>query len=208
MKLFFSADSWMYRLLGRVVDLFVLNILFILTSLPIVTIGVSLTALYTVTLKIVQDEDSSVISAYFKAFGENFKRGLILSLIFIALGSALTFSFLTLPSLNGISFIIGLFGSVLLLLLLGIEFIYLFPYTARYNDHLVNALKVSIQIPLLNLKTTFILLGLLLAIGLFATFSNVTFALVTFLLLILGFSGVAVIISYFTLNVFQKYENE
>lgn len=207
MKLFFSPDSWMYRLLGRIMDLFFLNLLFLVTSLPVVTIGISLTALYTVTLKIVQEEDSSIVKAYLKAFKSNFKRGLILSLIMIVMFSLLIISFGFLRFLKGFSIVIGIFGCALLALLLVIQFIYLFPYTARYEDSLSNSLRVSVQVALLNLKKTFLLIGIIVALGLLATWGNVMFALMGLLFFSIGFSGISLVISAITLPTFQKYEH-
>ena len=74
MELIFNQDGWLYRGLNRLWDLIVLNILFFLTSIPIVTVGASLSALYTVTLKGVRKEDSYIVRSYFAAFRENFKK--------------------------------------------------------------------------------------------------------------------------------------
>ena len=58
-----------------------MNIYFVLTSIPIVTIGASFTALYTVTNKMVNDDEGPVKDEYFKAFKSNFKQSTIIWLI-------------------------------------------------------------------------------------------------------------------------------
>ncbi len=76
------------NLFNRFGDLFVLNVYFFVTCLPIVTIGTSFTALYTVTNKMVKNEDGPLTKEYFKAFKANLKQGIILwlfDLLYIAL---------------------------------------------------------------------------------------------------------------------------
>mgnify|MGYP002982023001 CR=1 FL=1 len=47
----FGIDSKLYEFLSKIADLIIVNLLFIICSLPIVTIGASTTALYGVTKK-------------------------------------------------------------------------------------------------------------------------------------------------------------
>ena len=60
MSKLFRMDSPLMRFLTKIADLMVLNILFCVTSIPLITIGASWTALYSVTLKMVRDEEGSV----------------------------------------------------------------------------------------------------------------------------------------------------
>ena len=46
---FFNYDSPIMQFLTRLTDLFILNFLFLICSIPIITIGASATALYSVT---------------------------------------------------------------------------------------------------------------------------------------------------------------
>ena len=69
---FFSLDSPLMRFLSRLSDIFILNVLFLLCCIPVVTIGASATALYTVTLKMARNEESYITKGFFKAFKSNF----------------------------------------------------------------------------------------------------------------------------------------
>lgn len=60
------------NLFSRIVDLLLLNFLFVITSLPVLTLGASLTALFSVSLKLVRNEESYVSRDYFRAFKKNF----------------------------------------------------------------------------------------------------------------------------------------
>ena len=73
----FDTDNIVWRFLGRVADLVILNFLFLLCSIPIVTIGASWTALYSVTLKAVKNEESYIAKGFLEGFKENFKQSTI-----------------------------------------------------------------------------------------------------------------------------------
>lgn len=57
---FFSLDSKFSQIMGRVFDLMMLNIIFLIMCIPIVTIGANFTAMYYVTLKMIKNEETSV----------------------------------------------------------------------------------------------------------------------------------------------------
>ena len=69
---FMNFDGRFSRILNRMTELVLLNFIFILTCLPVLTIGASVAALYSVTLKMARNEEGYVIRGYFKGFAENF----------------------------------------------------------------------------------------------------------------------------------------
>ena len=56
-----SYDNKVMEFLGRVFDLMLLNVIFLVSCIPVFTIGTSITAMYTVTMKMTKDEGSSII---------------------------------------------------------------------------------------------------------------------------------------------------
>lgn len=90
-KIMFQSDNLLSRVLTKVFDLCLLNILFLITSLPIFTIGVSLSALYTVTLAMSKNEESPVFKMYFRMWKQNFKKGMIAGLILLGIVALLIF---------------------------------------------------------------------------------------------------------------------
>ena len=66
---FFVIDSPVMRFLGRIGDIIILNLIFVVTALPVVTVGMALSALYTVAMKLARGEDPSVLREYIRAFG-------------------------------------------------------------------------------------------------------------------------------------------
>ncbi|MFQ9510793.1 MAG: DUF624 domain-containing protein, partial [Lachnospiraceae bacterium] len=53
----FNLDNPVWRFIGKLVDVALLNLLWIICCIPIVTIGPATTAMYYVTLKLVRDEE-------------------------------------------------------------------------------------------------------------------------------------------------------
>ena len=52
-------DNGVTRFLGKVADFMFLNLLWIVCSIPIITIGASTTAMYSVMLKLVKNEEAT-----------------------------------------------------------------------------------------------------------------------------------------------------
>jgi uncharacterized membrane protein YesL len=87
---YFSYDSKFSQVLIKLSYSCWLNVLWMLCSLPVFTIGASTTALYSVTLKIADDSDSNITKQFFKSFKENFAQATRLWLIMLAAGIFLT----------------------------------------------------------------------------------------------------------------------
>ena len=67
MNRIFDMDNPLWRFLGKLADLMILNILFLLCSIPIFTIGASLTGVYYVCLKIKEQEEGYIVRNFFKS---------------------------------------------------------------------------------------------------------------------------------------------
>lgn len=142
MAKFFSFDSKTAQLLSRIWDLLLLNLLFLLGSLPVVTFGASATAAYSVMLKIIEDREVGIISDYFLAFKANLRQGLILSVAFIFLTAAVAVDFILFEVISGNPIIFLILGILSLVLFL-VHFFFVFALAARYRNsifrHLTNS---------------------------------------------------------------------
>ena len=83
---FFSYESKFSQLLMKLCYACYLNLLWLLCSLPVFTIGASTTALYYASLKVVRGEESYVGRLFFRAFRENFRQATVLWLILLGIG--------------------------------------------------------------------------------------------------------------------------
>ncbi|MEI3187490.1 MAG: YesL family protein [Lachnospiraceae bacterium] len=82
----FNYDNPVWRFIGKFFDILILNILWMVCSIPIFTIGASTTAVYYVTLKLVRDEEGSTVKAFFKSFRENFKQATAIWIVLLITG--------------------------------------------------------------------------------------------------------------------------
>ena len=143
-------------------DLMALNILWFVCSLPIITIGPSTNALFTVTLKLAEDQSSSVLKTFFKAFKENFKQSL-------AVGAFSVFEIIVLYA--DVNFILAVEGGIqklyivvacILLAVLLTTISYLNALIAKFNNtlkgHIINALKLAFVNPIQTILMWLILL--------------------------------------------------
>lgn len=75
-----------FEFLKKMIWVFFVNIIFIVTSLPVITIGASATAMYTILQKLIQEREFSLFKDYFSSFKRNFVRSTVYWIICLVLG--------------------------------------------------------------------------------------------------------------------------
>lgn len=83
---FLQNDTFLTRILSRLIDCILLSILWFLTSIPLVTIGASTTAAYSVALELAFGERPAIVPGYFVSFKKNFLRSTAVFVILTAVG--------------------------------------------------------------------------------------------------------------------------
>ncbi len=86
---FFSLDSPLMNILGKMADLMWLNILTMICCIPVFTAGAALTALNYMALKIVRNEECYITKGYFKSFKENFKQATAIWFLVLLVGAVI-----------------------------------------------------------------------------------------------------------------------
>lgn len=202
---FFNYDNPVWRFIGKFFDVMVLNILWVICSIPVVTIGASTTAVYYVTLKLARDEEGSTVKSFFKSFKENFKQATAIWLILLAAGMVTGFDlyfFLVLRTEN------STFRTMMVALFLGFGIVYLgislfvFPLQARFYNPVK---KTFLNAFFMSIRHFFLTLGMLaidIAIPALALFVVPMLQAVLFLF---GFPLIAFANSYMLVGIFDKY---
>lgn len=142
MEHFFSTDSKLFHLLGRVADLILLNFLFLITSIPVVTIGASCTALYSVTMHMADNTESYITRSYFLAWKNNFKTSTVVwsaALLLLILCKANLSILPALPS-GPLAMLLLCFQLLFLFILCGI-LLYLFCLLSAFENTLRNTVR-------------------------------------------------------------------
>jgi uncharacterized membrane protein YesL len=190
MRKLFDINNPVMRLLARVVDLIILNTLFILTSLGIVTIGASFCALQTSIQKLLRHTSGSLVRDYFRIFRENFKNATIAWLGILALALILFLDFRLIGRLPIVAeFFMGA-AAIILSIVTGVVAVYIFALIGRYE----NPLKTSLRnIAVLSLQNLFQTLFLLVYNGFIIYFTFTSPAALLTMIYILTFGGFAFI---------------
>ena len=131
MKLNLNAPF--FQFINTAFDFVILNICFILTCLPVFTIGAALTALYTVTMAEAEDKGLPFTKTYFHTFTRCFIRSSLLFAGCICIGALLLFCLFFWLSFESLLALIPSVLSLAALIALVICLIYLFPLLARYE---------------------------------------------------------------------------
>lgn len=146
------------RILTRIFDLILLNILWLLTSIPVVTLGAATAALYSVLLSAAEKKEGYIVRDYWKAFRRNFKQSTIVWLFLLFLGVCLWFDLMLVYTLPGILRQIGavILGAVFIFYLM--ECIFVFPLIAKFENSTGNMIKNALLIPVSRLPYALMIL--------------------------------------------------
>lgn len=194
------------RFLNKMTDLFVLNLLFLICCIPIVTIGPALTAMHYVNLKSVRYGDGYVVKRFFQAFRQNFLQSAIAGGVMLFLGIIFWMD---------ISFWLrsgsGMFSSVMLMVsacfafIVAIVAMWIFPIIAKTENTLLQHIKNAAAMAVGHFfPYTIICIGLQ-AVAAYLMSTNLVADL---LMLLIGFAFVSYIQAFFFYKVFAKYLKE
>ena len=153
---FFSLDSKFSQIMGRVFDLMMLNIIFLIMCIPIVTIGANFTAMYYVTLKMIKNEETYIFRTYWKSFRENFKQATAIWLILLAVLIVLILDLLLVMRMPGtITYLRFVF--LVLIFFEAMVLSYVFPVLSRFDNTVKNTIKNSILMAIRHLPYTILM---------------------------------------------------
>ncbi len=203
---FFVIDSPVMRFLGRIGDIIILNLIFVVTALPVVTVGMALSALYTVAMKLARGEDPSVLREYIRAFWRNRKPATICWLIMAAAGALIFLDFRLAGAFGGTLYTVV---RLLLAMIFGVwmlTFLYLFPYIARFENTVFHSVKNALFLSAAHLPSTVMMLVISIGLAVITLFTSRTFVIGTIWWFFAGFAAAAYTQSFLFCRIFSKYE--
>ena len=197
----FSFNSWLSRFLYLVADIVLLHILWIICSLPIVTIGASTTALYSSCMKRIRRDEGYITGNFFRAFKSNFRQSTLIWLLLLAVGGILYMDLWIGLSVEGVLGKIMLVSCSMLLIPFFCAVLYIFPVQAKFENRILDNLKNAFLMSLSNFQWTLFLAFIL------ATFVLLTLVFPPFmgLMLIAGAGIFGYLTSCVFVYVFRKY---
>lgn len=199
-------NSPVINFLNKMTDLLLLNFLFILFSLPIVTIGASLTAMYHVNLRSIRYGDGYIVKEFFKSFCRNLKQGTAAWILTVILEVLFYFdiTFWQKHDFGKLSTYMTVV-SVFFAFITGIIVIWLFPVIAKMDDKFGRQVKNAALMALgYFFPYTIVCAGITFGVA-YLIYRN-TAAL--FIMFLIGFSLVTYVMSFFFYRVFAKLIDE
>lgn len=166
MSSFFSQEKGWVRCVNKVVDCICLNFIFLITCIPIFTIGTAFTALYYTVQKTIKNDRGYIGAEYWNAFKTNFKQSTLLWLVLLLISAIMAVDIWILYSVHQTGASLGK-AYIFFVVLLAIEVLwmgYVFPYIARFQNTTKEILRNVTVMAILNLPKT-ILSFINLAIG-------------------------------------------
>lgn len=151
-----------------VFDLMMLNVMWFICSLLVVTMGAATTAMNYTCIKMQRDEGDSIVRMFFRSFGRNIRQALVLwtgmLCIFILLFTGLVHLSAYEGALSQLLWVVV----ILILLVWVVLFTYLFMVLCRFENTIRNTIVNSVYLILTHLKETFkmLIIDLMLLIAL------------------------------------------
>ncbi len=184
---FFNMDNGFFTVLGKLVDMVIISIIWLLLCIPIVTIGPATTSLYYAVVKVIRRERGYLFREFFRSFKTNFKSGLISGILLTLLFVVLIFDRRFASGLSGNQgFILMSIFNAMLFLLVCVT-IYIFPLLSRFSMGIKQLFKTALFMAMKHLPTT-ILLVIITAVFVLGTYAILPLFLITPALCILLWS--------------------
>lgn len=186
-------------------DLMVVNWLWVLCCLPLITIGPATCGLYSVTLKLAREEPVNPAKDFFQSLKQNFKAGLVLELaavlpLAVAVGD-LWFALQQEGFMKSLYFALAVLAAMLFLCLIGYCFALQAMFSNTIKQQILNSFKLALVAPG---RTILIWLILLLPVIAALTMAPAVLQVIGFLYLVMGFSGPAYGASRILRNIFDR----
>lgn len=158
----FNFENPFWQFMGKLGDVMVLNLLWVVCSLPVITAGAATAAIYDVLLRIAREEDGHTVRRFFTAFRKNFAQATGIWMIFLAVGGLLVLDYrfyLLWPEKA------SPFGFGLMVMMMGASFLFLFvllyafPLQARFENPVMRTLKNALVMSFAHLPYTMLMIG-------------------------------------------------
>lgn len=201
---FFSLDSKFMQALSRVADLILLNLFFLVTCIPIFTIGAASSALYSVAFRLGTDREDGVFRRYFRAFRENFRQGTGLFLLLLLPVLLLLFAFFFYAAQDGTIHWLSYVCMMMLVVLVLISG-YVFPLQSQFQNIVKQTLKNALLMSIAYLPRSIAVAAINVLPWALFYYATPFFFQMSIVWILLYFSGAAYINAQILRKVFAPY---
>lgn len=195
----FSLDSPAVSVLDQIADVLAAGFLWLLCSIPVITIGPASAALYYTIVKVARRKRETVSKAFFHSFKSNLKQGVGMTVLYLIYGAFLA----VYAGLAGYGELwqknpyLVIAGGIILVAPFVFTVLYIFPVLSRFEGGMIRQLQYAVHMSVGHLFSTLVLL---------AAFAAVCLAIYLFPLLMAILPGIyAYAASFLIERIFRKY---
>ena len=151
MDKFFDSDNPVMRFLSRLVDLAVLNILTVCTSLLVVTAGGAMAAMNNVLLHLVRKDETYVTKMFWTSFKKNFRQGIPEGLIVLAVAGITAVDLMAMRGSESRIATLMMIVITIIAVFIFVTCIYMFALQSRYENTVIGTITNAVKLNLGNL---------------------------------------------------------
>lgn len=208
MRDFFNFDGPFFTLITRLGDLIILNVLWLICCLPVITVGAATTALYFETMKLAENNEGYVVKNYFRSFKQNFLQSTIIWVILffsgVIIGYGLRTIFTVDFNLNSMEQLLLLSLLFMISLIYILIFVYIFPLQSKFENKIKYTFKNALILSIRHLPMT----AIIIASYALAIFCFYKFSILFPVFLFIGVAAIAFGQSFLFNKIFNIYINK
>jgi uncharacterized membrane protein YesL len=141
-----------------------LNLCWLIGSIPIITAGTSTITAFNIALKMVDNEEGYIMKQFFKEYRKNLKQGIALEIITLVCAYVIWMDFQLFNVIEGNPMILLIIGIVSCFIFV-CSLIYAYPQAARYVNTVPNMLRNSFRISMRHcVKTLFLVVAVVIEV--------------------------------------------
>ena len=205
-KSIFNTDNLFMRICEKILDLVTVNLLFLLSCLPLVTIGIAKISLYETLFEIKGARRVKVTAMYMQAFRKNWKVGLKLGLLELLLVGISLFDLVLFWKQETMLFQMLKATCIGVIIFTSLLFLCIYPLAAKFEMTVKDLLQMGLIMVSLHFPWFFLMIALLAVIVFFLSSSGFVLLLGFTLFILVGFAALGFLQLPIMETIFNKYK--
>lgn len=205
-KSIFNTDNLFMRICEKILDLVTVNLLFLLSCLPFVTIGIAKISLYETLFEIKGARRVKVTAMYMQAFRKNWKVGLKLGLLELLLLGISLFDLVLFWKQETMLFQMLKATCIGVIIFTSLLFLCIYPLAAKFEMTVKDLLQTGLIMVSLHFPWFFLMIALLAVIVFFLSSSGFVLLLGFTLFVLVGFAALGFLQLPIMETIFNKYK--
>ncbi len=155
---FLNIDSSFYKALSKISNYMILGVLWVISCIPVITVGAACSAVYAAHHKVIQNSNGYIWSTYWQQFRANFKQSSLLWLIMLLLAGFFAADFYILFRMGAAqkTAFVTVFAVLGVFCVMWMQ--YWFPYIVHIEDPIKTVLKNTLIMTIAHLPQSILLL--------------------------------------------------